>query len=86
MSGDETAKKQIYKSLDGKSFIASDDTDLDGYRYKSYIEITFITASEIKFYLYMGMQGTSPTLENGKVVNNPYFTAEYEGTLTKSTT
>ena len=50
-------KVQIYKSADGKSYIASEDTDLDGHRYKSYIQITFNSATEITFYLFMGMRG-----------------------------
>lgn len=34
-------RSQLYKSTDGKSFIASDDTDIGEHRYKSYIKITF---------------------------------------------
>ena len=65
------AQVQIYKSADGNSYIASEDTDLDGYKYKSYIQITFNSATEITFYLYTGMNG-----------NNGGYIAEYEGTLT----
>ena len=64
------AQIQIYKSADGK-YIASEDTNLDGFRYKSYIQITFNSATEITFYLFMGMSGSGNS-----------FTAEYEGTLT----
>ena len=64
------AQVQIYKSADGK-YIASEDTNLDGFRYKSYIQITFNSATEITFYLYTGMSGSGNS-----------YTAEYEGTLT----
>ena len=64
------AKVQIYKSADGNSYIASEDTNLDGYRYKSYIQITFNSATEITFYLFTGMSGSGGS-----------YTAEYEGTL-----
>ena len=64
------AQIQIYKSADGK-FIASEDTNLDGFRYKSYIQINSISATEITFYLFIGMSGSGNS-----------FTAEYEGTLT----
>ena len=64
------AQVQIYKSADGK-YIASEDTNLDGFRYKSYIQITFNSATEITFYLFTGMSGSGNS-----------YTAEYEGTLT----
>ena len=64
------AQVQIYKSADGK-YIASEDTDLDGFRYKSYIQITFNSETEITFYLFTGMSGSGNS-----------YTAEYEGTLT----
>ena len=84
MSGDESAKVQIYKSADGKSYIASDDTDLDGFRYKSYIQVTFNSATEITFYLYTGMSGGPVMTESGTVVNDAVYIAEYEGTLTSA--
>ena len=62
----------VYKSADGNSYIASEDTDLDGYRYKSYIQITFKSATEITFYLFTGMSGSGGS-----------YMAEYEGTLTE---
>ena len=86
MSGDESANVQIYKSADGKSYIASDDTNLDGgFRYKSYIQVTFNSASQISIYLYTGMSGGPVMTESGTVVNDGVYTAEYEGTLTEDT-
>ena len=85
MSGDESANVQIYKSADGKSYIASDDTDLDGFRYKSYIQVTFNSASQISIYLYTGMSGGPVMTESGTVVNDAVYIAEYEGTLTEDT-
>ena len=75
------AQVQIYKSADGK-YIASEDTDLDGFKYKSYIQITFNSASEITFYLYTGMNGGPLMTENGAVYDTGGYIAEYEGTLT----
>ena len=75
------AQVQIYKSADGK-YIASEDTNLDGFRYKSYIQINSISATEITFYLYTGMSGGPVMTESGTVVNDAVYTAEYEGTLT----
>ena len=71
--GGSGAQVQIYKSADGK-YIASEDTNLEGFRYKSYIQINSISATEITFYLFMGMSGSGNS-----------FTAEYEGTLTVAT-
>ena len=79
------AQIQIYKSADGKSYIASDDTDLDGFRYKSYIQVTFNSASQISIYLYTGMSGGPVMTESGTVVNDAVYIAEYEGTLTEDT-
>ncbi len=77
------AQVQIYKSADGK-YIASEDTDLDGFRYKSYIQITFDSANkQITFYLYTGMTGGPIMTESGAVYNNGGYIAEYEGTLTE---
>ena len=74
-SGSSGAQVQIYKSADGK-YIAGEDTDLgDGFRYKSYIQITFNSATEITFYLFTGMSGSGNS-----------YTAEYEGTLTQQDT
>mgnify|MGYP004609258991 CR=1 FL=1 len=70
-SGSSGAQVQIYKSADGNSYIASEDIDLDGFKYKSYIQITFNSATEITFYLFTGMSGSGNS-----------YTAEYEGTLT----
>ena len=75
------AQIQIYKSADGK-YIASEDTNLDGFRYKSYIQITFNSASEITFYLYTGMSGGPVMTESGTVYKSASYIAEYEGTLT----
>ena len=75
------AQVQIYKSADGK-YIASEDTDLDGFRYKSYIQITFNSATEITFYLYTGMNGGPLMTESGAVYDTGGYIAEYEGTLT----
>ena len=74
-SGSSGAQVQIYKSADGK-YIAGEDTDLGkGFRYKSYIQITFNSATEITFYLFTGMSGSGNS-----------YTAEYEGTLTQQDT
>ena len=75
------AQVQIYKSADGK-YIASEDTNLDGFRYKSYIQITFNSATEITFYLYTGMTGGPILSESGTVYDTGGYIAEYEGTLT----
>ena len=75
------AQVQIYKSADGK-YIASEDTDLDGFKYKSYIQITFNSATEITFYLYTGMNGGPLMTESGTVYETGGYIAEYEGTLT----
>ena len=75
------AQIQIYKSADGK-FIAGEDTNLDGFRYKSYIQINSISETEITFYLFTGMSGGPVATESGTVVNDAVYTAEYEGTLT----
>ena len=80
-SGGSGAQVQIYKSADGK-FIAGEDMNLDGFRYKSYIQVTFNSATEITFYLYTGMSGGPVMTESGTVVNDAVYTAEYEGTLT----
>ena len=77
---------QIYKSADGNSYIASEDIDLgDGFKYKSYIQITLNSATEITFYLYTGMNGGPITTESGTVYNYGGYKAEYEGTLTEDT-
>ena len=75
------AQVQIYKSADGK-YIASEDTDLDGFKYKSYIQINSISATEITFYLYTGMNGGPLMTESGAVYDTGGYIAEYEGTLT----
>ena len=80
-SGGSGAQVQIYKFADGK-FIAGEDTNLDGFRYKSYIQINPISATEITFYLFTGMSGGPVATESGTVVNDAVYTAEYEGTLT----
>ena len=82
--GGSGAQVQIYKSADGK-FIAGEDTNLDGFRYKSYIQINSISATEITFYLFTGMSGGPVATESGTVVNDAVYTAEYEGTLTEDT-
>ncbi len=69
-SGSSGAQVQIYKSADGK-YIAGYDTNLDGFRYKSYIQINSISETEITFHLYTGMAGDTGG-----------YIAEYEGTLT----
>ena len=74
---DVNSKTQIYKSQSGGSFIASEETTIeDGLTYKSYIRITFNSATQMSIYLYMGvkMEGAG---------YNGVYTAEYEGTLTK---
>ncbi|WP_302272306.1 hypothetical protein [Brachyspira aalborgi] len=76
------AQVQIYKSADGNSYIASEDIDLDGFKYKSYIQITFKSATEITFYLYTGMTGGPLMTESGAVYDTGGYIAEYEGTLT----
>ena len=76
------AQVQIYKSADGNSYIASEDIDLDGFKYKSYIQITFNSATEITFYLYTGMTGGPLMTESGAVYDTGGYIAEYEGTLT----
>ena len=76
------AQIQIYKSADGNSYIASEDTDLDGFKYKSYIQITFNSETEITFYLYTGMNGGPLMTESGAVYDTGGYIAEYEGTLT----
>lgn len=70
--GSTESKVQIYKSADGNSYIASEETPIEGTEvtYKSYIQITFNSATEISIYLHMGAGG-----------NGGYYTAEYEGTL-----
>ena len=80
-SGSSGAQVQIYKSADGK-YIAGDDTNLDGFRYKSYIQINSISETEITFYLYMGMAGGPLMTESGAVYDTGGYIAEYEGTLT----
>ena len=81
-SGSSGAQVQIYKSADGNSYIASEDIDLDGFKYKSYIQITFKSATEITFYLYTGMTGGPLMTESGTVYDTGGYIAEYEGTLT----
>ena len=77
MSGDVNSKTQIYKSQSGGSFIASEETTIEGgLTYKSYIRITFNSATQMSIYLYMGVK-----MEGGGY--NGVYTAEYEGTLTK---
>ena len=74
---DVNSKTQIYKSQSGGSFIASEETTIeDGLTYKSYIRITFNSATQMSIYLYMGVK-----MEGGEY--NGVYTAEYEGTLTK---
>ena len=84
-SGSSGAQVQIYKSADGK-YIAGADTNLDGFRYKSYIQITFNSATEITFHLYMGMAGGPISSESGTVYDTGGYIAEYEGTLTQQDT
>ncbi|WP_432632136.1 hypothetical protein [Brachyspira sp.] len=74
--GSTESKVQIYKSADGNSYIASEETSIEGTEvtYKSYIQITFNSATEISIYLHMGAGG-----------NGGYYTVEYEGTLTEQT-
>ena len=80
-SGSSGAQVQIYKSADGK-YIAGDDTNLDGFRYKSYIQINSISETEITFHLYMGMAGGPIPSESGTVYDTGGYISEYEGTLT----
>ena len=80
-SGSSGAQVQIYKSADGK-YIAGDDTNLDGFRYKSYIQINSISETEITFHLYTGMAGGPILSESGTVYDTGGYIAEYEGTLT----
>ena len=84
-TGSSFTEPIILKSSGGNSYIASEDIDLDGFRYKSYIQITLNSAntSKITFYLYMGMNGGPITTESGAVYNNGGYKAEYEGTLTE---
>lgn len=74
-------RRQLYKSTDGKSFIASDDTrDLGEHRYKSYIKITFNSANA-NIYLHQGMSG--PLKKGVTVIQKGEYVAEYEGNLIK---
>ena len=73
-SGSAVTKK------DGKSFIASDDTDIGEHRYKSYIKITFNSANT-NIYLHQGMSG--PLKKGVTVIQKGEYVAEYEGNLIK---
>ena len=73
-------RRQLYKSTDGKSFIASDDTDIGEHRYKSYIKITFNSANT-NIYLHQGMSG--PLKKGVTVIQKGEYVAEYEGNLIK---
>ena len=74
-------RSQLYKSTDGKSFIASDDTDIGEHRYKSYIKITFNSANT-NIYLHQGMSG--PLKKGVTVIQKGEYVAEYEGNLIKT--
>ena len=75
------SRRQLYKSTDGKSFIASDDTDIGEHRYKSYIKITFNSANT-NIYLHQGMSG--PLKKGVTVIQKGEYVAEYEGNLIKT--
>ena len=80
-TNDPNRRRQLYKSTDEKSFIASDDTgDLGEHRYKSYIKITFNSANA-NIYLHQGMSG--PLKKGVTVIQKGEYVAEYEGNLIK---
>ena len=81
-TNDPNRRRQLYKTTDEKSFIASDDTgDLVEHRYKSYIKITFNSANA-NIYLHQGMSG--PLKEGVTVIQKGEYVAEYEGNLIKT--